>query len=80
MASGDVHHSLAVGAGCRGLANAVYAKAAIGGFMLTLGGDHSIAIGTLAGVPRARPGTRVLDTHADMNSPKESPWGNRHGG
>lgn len=49
--------------------------------MLTLGGDHSIALGTLAGVLRARPNSRVLwvDAHADINSPEGSPSGNMHG-
>ncbi|CAM9521120.1 unnamed protein product [Ectocarpus fasciculatus] len=80
-AGGDAHHSLAVGAGCRRLSEAVFEKAAEGKFVLTLGGDHSIALGTLAGVLRARPDTRVLwcDAHADINSPKGSPSGNMHG-
>lgn len=43
---------MAVGTGCRRLADAVFAKAAEGKFVLTLGGDHSIALGTLAGVLR----------------------------
>ncbi|CAN0524048.1 unnamed protein product, partial [Scytosiphon promiscuus] len=81
LAGGHAHHSLAVGSGCRRLADAVFAKAAEGKFVLTLGGDHSIALGTLAGVLRARPDTRVLwvDAHADINSPKGSPSGNMHG-
>lgn len=82
LAGGDAHHSLAVGAGCRRLSDAVFAKATEGKFVLTLGGDHSIAMGTLAGVLRGRPDTRVLwvDAHADINSPKGSPSGNMHGG
>ena len=81
LAGGDAHHSLAVGAGCHRLSDAVFAKAAEGKFVLTLGGDHSIALGTLAGVLRARPDSRVLwvDAHADVNSPEGSPSGNMHG-
>lgn len=81
LAGGHAHHSVAVGAGCRRLSDAVFAKASEGKFVLTLGGDHSIALGTLAGVLRARPDTRVLwvDAHADINSPKGSPSGNMHG-
>lgn len=81
VAGGEAHHSLAVGAGCHRLSDAVFAKAAEGKFVLTLGGDHSIAIGSLAGILRARPDTRVLwvDAHADINSPKGSPSGNMHG-
>eukprot|EP00903_Cladosiphon_okamuranus_P012729 g11900.t1 len=81
LAGGHAHHSVAVGAGCRRLSDAVFAKAAEGKFVLTLGGDHSIALGSLAGVLRARPDTRVLwvDAHADINSPRASPSGNMHG-
>lgn len=81
LAGGNAHHSLAVGAGCHRLSDTVFAKAAEGKFVLTLGGDHSIALGTLAGVLRARPDSRVLwvDAHADINSPEGSPSGNMHG-
>jgi len=50
-----------------------------------LGGDHSIAIGTVAGVSehfRARDqnvGLVWIDAHADMNTPESSPTGNIHG-
>jgi arginase len=53
-----------------------------GGFPLVLGGDHSIAIGTLAGVARARksaPGLIWVDAHGDINSAMTSPSGNVHG-
>jgi arginase len=52
---------------------------------LVLGGDHSIAIGTAAGVSRFfRESNRTigmlwLDAHADMNTPESSPSGNVHG-
>jgi len=53
-----------------------------GGFPLVLGGDHSIAIGTLAGVRRARgreSGLIWVDAHGDINTPLTSPSGNVHG-
>jgi len=53
-----------------------------GGFPLVLGGDHSIAIGTLAGVKNARgraPGLLWFDAHGDINTPLTSPTGNVHG-
>jgi arginase len=53
-----------------------------GGFPIVLGGDHSIAIGTLAGVWRARraqPGLIWIDAHGDINTPLTSPTGNVHG-
>jgi arginase len=52
---------------------------------LVMGGDHSIAIGTIAGVAeffRARDqklGLIWVDAHADMNTPEISPSGNIHG-
>jgi arginase len=53
-----------------------------GGVPVVLGGDHSIAIGTLAGVWRARraqPGLIWVDAHGDINTPLTSPTGNVHG-
>lgn len=52
------------------------------GFPIVLGGDHSIAMGTLAGLRRARgqaPGLVWVDAHSDINSPESSPSGNVHG-
>ena len=52
---------------------------------LVLGGDHSIAIGSVAGVSRfyARRRERIgliwVDAHSDMNTPGTSPSGNVHG-
>jgi len=53
-----------------------------GAFPLVLGGDHSIAMGTIAGVTRARgkaPGLIWVDAHGDINTPLTSPSGNVHG-
>ena len=48
---------------------------------IVLGGDHSVALGTLAGLRRAHgPGGVVwIDAHGDLNSPETSPSGNVHG-
>jgi arginase len=48
---------------------------------LTLGGDHSIAMGTLGGMAKARgPGAALwIDAHGDLNRPGTSPTGNVHG-
>jgi arginase len=48
---------------------------------LTLGGDHSIAMGTLGGMAKARgPGAALwIDAHGDLNRPATSPSGNVHG-
>ena len=47
---------------------------------LVLGGDHSIAIGSLAGTARdADVGVLWFDAHGDFNTPETSPSGNVHG-
>jgi arginase len=52
---------------------------------LVLGGDHSIAIGTIAGISNhhrksgRKAGLIWIDAHADMNTPDSSPSGNIHG-
>jgi arginase len=49
---------------------------------LVLGGDHSIAMGSLSGMARARggPGAALwIDAHGDLNRPETSPSGNVHG-
>ena len=47
---------------------------------LILGGDHSIAIGTLSGLAASGPGGVLwLDAHGDLNTPETTPSGNVHG-
>lgn len=52
---------------------------------ITIGGDHSIAIGSLSGVVKAfrkrkeELGLIYFDAHADMNTPDTTPSGNIHG-
>ncbi|MEM7737707.1 MAG: arginase [Deinococcota bacterium] len=49
-------------------------------FPLVLGGDHSMSMGTVAGVAnRGRTGVLWIDAHADANTPATSPSGNVHG-
>ncbi len=52
-----------------------------GRFPLILGGDHSIAIGTIAGIlqHKKNPGIIWFDAHADINTEETSPTGNIHG-
>ena len=52
-----------------------------GNIAIVLGGDHSMAMGTLAGIARGgrRPGVIWMDAHGDSNTPKTSPSGNVHG-
>ena len=47
---------------------------------LVLGGDHSIAIGTLSGLAASGVGGVLwLDAHGDLNTPVTTPSGNVHG-
>jgi arginase len=70
---------------CEELAREVEEVLIMDQFPLILGGDHSIAIGSIAGVAsycRKRDETLGLiwfDAHADMNTPESTPSGNIHG-
>ncbi|MGO4900977.1 arginase [Bacillus sp. GM2] len=63
------------------LAETVGNIVASGAFPLVLGGDHSIAIGTLAGLAKHYQNLGVIwyDAHADLNTKETSPSGNIHG-
>ncbi|MGH7526073.1 MAG: arginase [Gemmatimonadales bacterium] len=56
-----------------------------GHFPLVLGGDHSIAVGTVSGIAAfcRRKGKKLgmlwIDAHGDINTPESSPSGNVHG-
>jgi arginase len=66
---------------CDRLAGLVAAAAGRGALPLVLGGDHSVALGSLVGMAQARgPGGVVwVDAHGDLNTPETSPTGNVHG-
>lgn len=74
-----------IAASCRRLADRVSRTLDAGKFPLVLGGDHSVAIGTISGVSRhyrrrkSAVGLIWIDAHADMNTPRSSPSGNVHG-
>ena len=63
------------------LANRVHDIIGEGNFPIVLGGDHSIAIGTLAGLADRYENLGVIwyDAHADLNTAETSPSGNIHG-
>jgi arginase len=66
---------------CDRLARLVVEAAAREVMPLVLGGDHSVALGSLVGMAQARgPGGVVwVDAHGDLNTPATSPTGNVHG-
>ena len=70
---------------CQRLAERVEAVLESGAIPIVLGGDHSIAIGTVSGLASyhrrrdQRVGVIWFDAHGDMNTPETSPSGNIHG-
>jgi len=70
---------------CKGIADIVRKTLEEDLVPVVLGGDHSIAVGTTAGVASymhkhsKRVGMIWLDAHGDMNTPESSPSGNVHG-
>jgi arginase len=74
-----------IAASCERLGELVGQALSLGKIPLVLGGDHSIAVGSVAGVSRffresnAKVGLIWVDAHADMNTPQSSPSGNVHG-
>ncbi len=63
------------------LCNKVFSVMSEGKFPIVLGGDHSIAIGTIFGVLQHKKNLGVIwfDAHGDINTPDTSPSGNIHG-
>ncbi len=84
---GDPHakYLSPITAACEVLAREVESVAETGDFPLVLGGDHSIALGSLAGMGAwaqqagKRLGVLYVDAHGDFNTPETSPSGNIHG-
>jgi arginase len=67
---------------CEGVARRVGEAVAQGRLPIVLGGDHSIALGTLGGLAAAAggPGAALwIDAHGDLNTPQTTPSGNVHG-
>lgn len=63
------------------LASLVTATLEAGEFPLVLGGDHSIALGSISGVARVHKDVSVIwiDAHGDFNTEETTPSGNIHG-
>ena len=82
----NMKNPLAVSAVTQQLSRQVYEHAQQGRCVLTLGGDHSIAIGTISGTAKAirerlnrEMAVIWVDAHADINTPESSDSGNIHG-
>ncbi len=76
---------LAISEVCTHLAQKTYDAKKNGAIPITLGGDHSVAIGSISGIATYYQeqgqslGVIWFDAHADMNTPEISPSGNIHG-
>jgi arginase len=74
-----------IGEACASLFTHVRDSIVAGHIPLSLGGDHSLAAGSIAGTAAAlaadgrKLGLLWVDAHADMNTPETSPSGNVHG-
>jgi len=81
----DAKYLPQIAASCERLGELVAQALSDGKRPIVLGGDHSIAAGTVAGVSRyfrgadRKIGLLWMDAHADMNTPQSSPSGNVHG-
>jgi arginase len=65
---------------CTQLAETVESTLEADEFPIVLGGDHSVAIGSVRGSAADKPlGAIWFDAHADLNTPASSPSGNIHG-
>jgi len=77
----NVKRPRAVGRANKLIAQQVASALEQGGVCLTLGGDHSLAIGSIIGQSRVQLdfGVIWIDAHADINPPQASYSGNAHG-
>ena len=76
-----VRYLAEVKASCGGVARLVSRAVREGTTPVVLGGDHSVALGSLGGLAgELGPGGVLwIDAHADLNTPETSPSGNVHG-
>jgi len=80
-----LHYLKEIAKACTALSKEVEASLDRDEFPLVLGGDHSMAIGTIAGIAAhckktdKRLGVIWIDAHADINTMETTPSGNIHG-
>lgn len=76
-----IRNSISSSVGCKKISDTVENLKLVNYFLLTIGGDHGMALGTIHGLLKHRPDTVVVwaDAHGDINTPESSPSGNFHG-
>jgi arginase len=85
ITDGNAKYLPEIAAACRKLADQIEAALESESLPIVLGGDHSIAIGSVSGLASfyrkrdQRVGVIWFDAHGDMNTPDISPSGNIHG-
>jgi arginase len=83
--SRNAHYLKEIAGTCTRTAKAVLAALGAGATPLLLGGDHSLAAGSVSGVAefyrqgQKKIGLLWMDAHSDINTPETSPSGNVHG-
>lgn len=75
------YNATAIGAVCQAVHDIAYEALQNGDRLISLGGDHSVSIGTVAAALECEPNAGVLwvDAHGDFNTPQTTPSGNVHG-
>lgn len=74
------HYLPSIAKVCDTVYQAARAAVADGAIPLFMGGDHSLALGSIGGVSHEQPTAVIwVDAHGDFNTPKSSPTGNIHG-
>lgn len=75
------HHASAIAQASLRVHQAMRETIAAGDYAVFLGGDHSIALGTISAAlyQPGRLGVIWVDTHGDFNTPETTPSGNVHG-
>lgn len=81
VVDGRLRHLETITDVCQNLAATVERNCGPDDFPLIIGGDHSLTLGSLTGVVRARGPVGVIwvDAHADFNTDETTPSGNIHG-
>ncbi len=79
--SGDIKNEMASSLGCQKISQAIADENLHESFLLNVGGDHGMGLGSVHGILEHSPESVVVwaDAHGDINPPTSSPSGNFHG-
>lgn len=79
--TGDIKNEIASSLGCHRISQAIAEENLDESFLLNVGGDHGLGLGSVHGILEHDPESIVVwaDAHGDINPPVSSPSGNFHG-